>query len=130
MDNYQEQEPVTADEIRDDLTAQIGISQIDLKAPPRLLVEVMSEVAPSGTASKLSEWVDQDIVIHSLRFFKGRYGNAAYVLFTDVNGELYNCVCSQKVVLPKLAAIAESLPVQAHVVKKESGQFGRYYDLE
>jgi hypothetical protein len=129
MDNNQEQKPVTADEIRDDLTAQIGISQVDLKAPPRLLSEVMEEVAPQGTPSKLSEWVDQDIVIHTLRFFKGRYGNAVFVVFTDLNGELYNTVCSQKVVLPKLAAIANVLPVQAHVVRVEGGQFNRYYDI-
>lgn len=125
-----DQKPVSPEEVRDQISMEIGISRVDLKSAPRLLSDVMDEVAPQGIKTKLSEWEDKDIVLHSIRFFKGRYGNAAFVVFTDDNGELFNTVCSQRVILPKLAAIADSLPIQAHVVKKEGGQFGKYWDLE
>jgi hypothetical protein len=43
---------------------------------------------------------------------------------------LFNSLCSWKIVLPKLAAVAGELPIVAKVVHKEGGQTGHYYDLE
>jgi hypothetical protein len=126
----QDKNRVTPDEVRAEIAAEIGISRIDLKAPPHKFGEVMEEIAPQGVKTKLAEWEDKTIVIHTVRFFQGKFGPAAYILFTDANGELFNTVLSQKIVLPKLAGAVEFLPLECTVVKKEGGQFGEYWDLE
>lgn len=126
----QEQKLVSPDEVQAAQAAKIGISKIDLKIPPRRLSDVMEEIAPEGTPSKLSDWQDLEITIVGLHFFKGRFGDCAYVQFVDGNGELYNMICGQKIILPKLAVIEKLLPVSATVRKVEGGQFGSYWDLE
>ena len=126
----QNEKMTSPEEVRDELATGIGISRINLKAKPRLFSEVIEEIAPQGTRVKLSEWVDLTITIHSIRFFKSQHGPCAFLMFTDENGELFNALCSWKIVLPKLAAVAEQLPVIAKVVHKEGGQKGHYYDLE
>lgn len=126
----QNEKTTSPEEVQANLVTGIGISRINLKAKPRLFSEVIEEIAPQGTRVKLAEWVDRTITMHSIRFFKSEHGPCAFILFTDDNGELFNALCSWKIVLPKLAAVAEQLPITATVVRKEGGQKGHYYDLE
>jgi len=126
----QEQKSISPDEVRDSLSTGIGLTQINLKALPRRIAEVLEEIAPQGTRVKLAEWLGTEITIHSIRFFQSQHGPCAFLLFTDSNGELFNALCSWRVVLPKLAAIADQLPVTATFASKEGGQKGHYYDVE
>lgn len=126
----QEQERVTPEQVRDIQRAKIGISKISLDVPARRLTDVLEEIAPQGQKTKLSDWIDQEITIVSVHWFKGKFSDACFVQFTDANGELFNMTVSGKIVLPKLAAVEDQLPVICKVVKKEGGQFGRYWDLE
>lgn len=107
-----------------------GITHIDLSAVARLFSEVYEEIAPQGTRVKLADIVDSQIIIHSVRPFMGRFGQAAFVLFTSPEGELFNTVISNKVILPKLYAVRDQLPLVATVVKKGEEGANAYYDLE
>lgn len=119
------QEKPTGNEI-----VEIGITRIDLRRPVRPIGEVLEELAPQGTKVKKTDFLDQDIIIHSVRFVKGKFGPFAFVVFTDQNGELFNTIISNKIVLPKLYVVAETLPVSARLVKREGGTYGEYYDIE
>ena len=112
------------------ISAEIGITKLDLSVSPRKISEVLDEIMPQGEETKAEEWVNVPIVIHSIRFFVGQYGPAAFAVFTDENGYLFHFILGQKIIVPKLAAVREQLPVTATLVKKEGGQFGEYYDIE
>lgn len=109
---------------------ELGITRIDLKAVPRALSEVLAEIAPSGDKVKVADITDMQIVVHSVRPFNGQFGPAAYVIFTDENGVLYNTVVGQKIVLAKLLAAMPYLPISMTITRKDGGAFGRYYDAE
>src|SRR5512143_1696129 len=98
---------------------EIGVTKIDLHKVVRPISEVLEEIAPQGERRKAAEFVDQDVVIHSIRFFNGQWGPAAFVIMTDENGELFNTIVSQKIVLPKLAAVRNNLPVSCRLVHHE-----------
>lgn len=109
---------------------EIGVTKVDLHKVVRPISDVLEEIAPQGERRKAAEFVDQDVVIHSIRFFKGQFGTAAFVIMTDGNGELFNTILSQKIVLPKLAAVKDNLPVSCRLVyHKREGDPG-YYDIE
>ncbi len=112
------------------ISAEIGITQLDLTAPAVSISEVLDEIMPQGEEVKAADFVNVEIVIRSVRFFVGQFGAAAFVVFTDENGVLYNFVIGQRVVLPKLAAVFERLPVSATLRLREGGQYGEYYDIE
>lgn len=112
------------------IEAEIGITHIDLTMEPVPIGEILNELMPQGLEAKIEEIVDQTIVIHSIRLFVGSYGPAAFVVFTDDNGELFNFIVGQKIVLPKLLAAMDRLPVSATIRRHEGGQFGYYYDIE
>jgi len=112
------------------ISAEIGITKLDLTVSPRKIGEVLDEIMPQGAETKAEDWVDEPIVIHSIRFFVGQYGAAAFVVFTDTDGVLWHFILGQKIIVPKLAAVREVLPVSATLRKKEGGQFGKYYDIE
>lgn len=112
------------------IEAEIGITKINLEAPAVSISEVLDEIMPQGTEAKAADFVDQEIVIRSVRFFVGQYGPAAFVIITDENDVLYNLIIGQKIVLPKLAAVIDYLPVKATLRMHTGGQFGEYYDIE
>jgi len=70
------------------------------------------------------------ITIFSINPFIGEFGPAAYVVFADSNGELFNTVIGGQVVLPKLLAVMDRLPVSATITNQVGGRFGEYYDIE
>jgi len=108
----------------------IGITTIDLTKPPKRLLDVLEEIAPEGEKVKLEDFLGQDIVFHTLRVFEGEYGVAAFVVFTDRNGVLFNTIVGQQVLLAKLLTVAQHLPVTATIIKQEGGKYGGYYDFE
>jgi len=112
------------------ISAEIGITKLDLSVSPRKIGEVLDEIMPQGAETKAEDWVDEPIVLHSIRFFVGSFGPAAFVVFTDTDGVLWHFILGQKIIVPKLAAVREVLPVSATLRKKEGGQFGGYYDIE
>ena len=112
------------------IEAEIGITKIDLEMTPVPIGDILEELMPQGLQASVEEVVDQEIVIHSIRLFVGSYGPAAFVVFTDDNGELFNFIIGQKIVLPKLLAVMDRLPVSATIRRHEGGQFGYYYDIE
>ncbi len=112
------------------IKAEIGITQLDLTAPAVSLSEVLDEIMPQGEEVKAADFVNVEIVIRRVTFFVGQFGAAAFVVFTDENGVLFNFVIGQRVVLPKLAAVIDRLPVTATLRLVEGGQFGEYYDIE
>lgn len=109
---------------------EIGISKIDVSIVPENLADVLEEIAPQGVSVKMEEIVGKEIVIHSLRFSKSEYGPFAFTIFTDEHGELFNTILGQSVLLPKLYAVRERLPVKAKIVWKPGGSYGGYYDFE
>ena len=112
------------------IETEIGITKIDLTMEPVPIGDILDELMPQGLQANIEDIVDQEIVIHSVRLFVGSYGPAAFVVFTDDNGELFNFIVGQKIVLPKLLAAMERLPVSATIKRHEGGQFGYYYDIE
>lgn len=112
------------------IEAEIGITKINLTATPVPIGSILDELMPEGESVKVSEFVDQLITIHTVRLFVGQYGPAAFVVFTDDNGVLWNFIIGQKIVLPKLIAVMDKLPVTATIREHEGGQFGHYYDIE
>lgn len=109
---------------------EIGITKIDLNLSPVPIGDILDELMPQGAEATAAEFVDQTIVIHSIRFFMGQFGPAAFVVFTDENGVLYHFILGQKIVLPKLGAVIDRLPVSATLRRVEGGQYGEYYDIE
>ncbi len=112
------------------ISTEIGVTRVDLELTPVPIGDILDEIMPQGEETMAADFVDQTIVIHTVRFFVGQYGAAAFVVFTDENGVLYHFILGQKIVLPKLAAVIDRLPVSATLRKKEGGQFGEYYDIE
>ena len=112
------------------IETEIGITKIDLEMTPVPIGDILEELMPEGLQASVEDIVDQKIVIHSIRLFVGSYGPAAFVVFTDDNGELFNFIVGQKIVLPKLLAVMDKLPVSATIKRHEGGQFGYYYDIE
>ena len=112
------------------ISAEIGITKLDLELSPEKIGDVLDEIMPQGEETKAEDWVDEPIVLHTIRFFVGQFGPAAFVVFTDKNGVLYHFILGQKIIVPKLAAVVGRLPVSATLSKKKGGQFGEYYDIE
>ena len=112
------------------IETEVGITKIDLKAKVVPIGEILDELMPQGIEAKVEDFIDQKIVIHSVRLFVGSYGPAAFCVVTDKNGEMFNMVIGQKIVLPKLLVAMEQLPISATIKRHEGGQFGHYYDIE
>ncbi len=112
------------------IETEIGITKVDLELTPVPIGDILDEIMPQGMETTAADFVDQEIVIHSVRFFVGQFGPAAFVVFTDTNAVLYHFILGQKIVLPKLAAAVDRLPVSATLRLVEGGQFGEYYDIE
>ena len=110
--------------------AELGITRIDLKKVPRSLSAILDEIAPQGEKVKVADIAGSEITVHSVRPFRGAYGPAAFVIFTDENGVLFNTIIGQKIVLAKLLAAIPYLPVTMVIEKKEGGAFGEYYDAQ
>jgi hypothetical protein len=109
---------------------EIGVSKVDLNRVPRRAADVLNEIAPQGENVKASDIVGTEIIVHAMRPFKGDYGNALFVIFTDATGAMFNTVIGGQVIAPKLYALRDDLPVSMKIVDKEGGQFGHYYDIE
>ena len=112
------------------LVARQGITRIDLTLPARRISEVLEEIAPQGTKVLKDEVEEQDIIIRSIEFFRGKFGAAGFVVFTNLEGELFNTILGGKVMLPKLWLIKDQLPVVARLVRREGGQKEYYWDIE
>ncbi len=110
--------------------AELGITRVDLKKIPRNLSEVLDEIAPQGEKIKVADIAGSEITVHAVRPFRGAYGPAAFVIFTDEGGVLFNTIIGQKIVLAKLLAAIPYLPVKMTIEKKEGGAFGEYYDAQ
>jgi len=117
-------------EVRDMVVASVGTTSIDFKKTVKQLSKVLEELSPRGEDSKLANFIDQEITVWNVQPFLGEYGPAAWVLFTDPQGQLFNTVIGQKIVLPKLLIAMDDLPVKCTVKVVEGGRFGHYYDLE
>ena len=117
-------------EVRDMVVASVGTTSIDFKKTVKQLSKVLEELSPRGEDSKLANFIDQEITVWNVQPFLGEYGPAAWVLFTDPQGQLFNTVIGQKIVLPKLLIAMDDLPVKCVVKVVEGGRFGHYYDLE
>ncbi len=109
--------------------ARVNTSKIQLSGTVTPIAEVLEELFPRGEDAKLVEFEGQMITVIAVDPFVGKYGPAAWVLFVDNNGVLYNTVVGQKIVLPKLLAVKERLPVSATFVQVEGGQYGKYWDI-
>lgn len=107
-----------------------GVMRVNTGRQARKFSDVMDEIAPQGERAKLKEFEGQEIVFLSLRFFAGRFGDACFCIFTDANGEMFNMILNQKIILPKLSAVRDELPVKATVVKKEGTNGRSYWDIE
>ena len=105
------------------------VQQLAMKGTVVKIGSILEELAPQGTRVKKSDILGQEIVIRLIKPFKGKYGKALFVVFTDDNGELFNVVIGSKVLLPKLYAVRDRLPVSCVIVKKGEGE-GEYYDIE
>lgn len=112
------------------ISTEIELRKVDLELSPVPIGDILDEIMPQGEETTCEEWVNTPIVIHTVRFFVGEFGPAAFVVFTDENGVLYHFVLGQTVVLPKLAAVRDRLPVSATLKMHEGGQHGEYYDIE
>jgi len=108
---------------------QVNVPKITLTNTPVKLVDVLEQIAPQGQRVKKGEFVGEQITIVSLRPFIGQFGPAIFVIFYDSNGELFNTIISNRVLMPKLLLIIEHLPVTTTIIKKGSGS-GEYYDFE
>jgi hypothetical protein len=126
MSNQYEARPASTE----NAIVEVGITKVDMRAAVRKFSEVLEEIAPQGVNVKIAEMVDQTIIVRSVRFFNGRFGPAAFVIFTDLNGELMNMIVGNKIVLPKLLIVREQLPVECKLVKKEGGSANAYFDIE
>lgn len=119
-----------ADEIRQEVIGSVGLTKVNLNQPVKSITDVLDEINPQGARTKLADFINQTVTIWAINPFKGQFGPAAYVIFTDENNIMYNTVAGQSVVLPKLLMVMDHLPVQARITEKPGGQFGSYYDLE
>lgn len=118
------------DDIREMVLAQVGSRRIDMTVTPRKLAEVLDEISPQGENTKLAQHVGKKLTIWHLEPFVGQYGPAAWCIFTTEDGEMFNTVIGQRIVLPKLLTVMDYLPVTFTLIEKEGGQYGRYYDVE
>lgn len=92
--------------------------------------DVMDEINPEGPFIPMAELLDKQLIIRSIRFQETRKGPAAFPVFLNREGEIFHSYTGSKVLLPKLQAIANHLPVRCMFVEKEGGAFGRFYDME
>ena len=120
-------QPRDVDKMMGDIM-EAGITHLNLKGTVVPIQQVLDEVAPVGERIKKIDLVGKPIVIVSLRPFIGQFGPALFVIFTDDNGEIFNTIVSNRVLMPKLLAVQDRLPVSCTIVKKENDQ-GGYYDV-
>ncbi len=125
-----QQPKAKAEDIIQEVVGTVGLATVNLNAPVKSISQVLDEINPQGQRCKLADFVNQEIVIWGVNPFKGQFGPAAYVIFTDKDNIMYNTVAGQTVVLPKLLMVMNSLPVSARVVEVSGGMYGSYFDLE
>lgn len=118
-----------ADAVRDIVLANVNSVRSQMTIQPRQMKEVLDEIAPRGEAGKVREFVGRQITILHVEPFIGRFGPAAFMIFADETGTLFNTVVGQKIMLPKLLLVADQLPVTTTIKKVEEAN-NPYYDFE
>jgi hypothetical protein len=110
--------------------ASVGIARVKLSGTPVPLRDILEEIAPKGEEAKLAEFIDRQITVWAIDPFMGEFGPAAFVIFTDSDGGMYNTITGGKVLLPKFLAGMERLPFTCTIVKRKVGTPSEYYDAE
>ena len=108
----------------------VGLTKINLKGTPVPLAQILEEIAPQGKRIEKVSLVGKEIVIHHINPFVGDYGPALYVILTDENGEIYNTIISSQILMPKLLAVRNQLPVSCTIVEHMREGKPKYYDFE
>lgn len=102
----------------------------ELFARARKYGEVLEEIQPQGPFVPIGEILDHEVIMISVRFSETKKGLAAFPVLFNSAGELFHTYTASKVVVPKLQAIVEHMPIRLVFVQKEGGNFGKFYDLE
>jgi len=95
----------------------------------RRLSEVVKERRPQGEYVAISDILDQEIVITSVREGDAKYGDVYVVEFLLGNKEMFTFTSSQAII-EKLTLVADALPLIARFVARRSRAGRRYYDVE
>ncbi|MEM2567270.1 MAG: hypothetical protein QXH20_02210 [Candidatus Bathyarchaeia archaeon] len=98
------------------------------------VIKELKEILPGPRTGyeriEFENLVGKEIVIREILFLRGRFGEYAWLLIDTGNNELRSTVTGGNVVMEKLKAIRDYLPVRARVVRKKAASGRKYFDLE
>lgn len=103
---------------------------IDFTLKPRPLRKVYEEIFPQGQPIKAEDLLNQELTVHHMKPFSGKFGRALYCVITLEGGEIRNTIIGAVAVIEKLWTCRDNLPVTFTLVQRDGGEFGRYYDIE
>lgn len=108
----------------------MGLQTVNLKGTPVPITQVLEEIAPQGDRVKKVDLVGRQITLLSMHGFVGDYGPALFVIGADEDGELFNTIIGNRILMEKLMTVRGRLPVTCTIVRIDKGEDKFYYDFE
>jgi hypothetical protein len=96
----------------------------------RRLAEVIGVPVLEGEQIDLDEILNQDVVIRQVLTLHGDYGEYVVAQVETAEGKLYRVACGGTVVVKKLQAAREYLPLIARFVRIKGKKGRSYYDIQ
>lgn len=97
-------------------------------------IKRLSDILPSFLAPdlprvELDDLLDLDITVEEVRFFQGNFGEFVVVIFSHPKYDRAFFTTGAGVILKKLRAVQDQLPLIASIRKVRSRSGRRYYDI-
>jgi len=97
-------------------------------------VKELKEILPGPSSAyervDFESLIGKEIIIHEILFLKGKFGEYAWAHIELDGGKHHSTITGGSVVMEKLKAIRDYLPVRARVVRKKAASGRKYFDLE
>jgi hypothetical protein len=94
------------------------------------LADVLGIPTLEGEQIELDAILNQDVVIEAVLTLNGDFGEYVVAQVATPEGKKFRVACGGQVVVKKLQAVREHLPVLATFVKVKSKKGRAYYDVQ
>ena len=95
----------------------------------RRLGEVIGVPVLEGEQVEIDQILNQDVVIHQVLTLHGDYGEYVVVQVSTPDEKMYRVACGGTVVVKKLQAAREHLPLLAKFIRVKGKKGRAYYDV-
>jgi len=96
----------------------------------RRVSDIIGAPQLEGERTDIHSILNKEVIIRNIIFLQGNYGEYAIIQVETDDKKLYRIACGGQVVIKKLHAIRDFLPVMGKFIRVKGSKGRSYYDIE